>query len=107
MTKKPSHSTRAIDSARPHSPEPRRPGSSEEASHRFPEAQKLSATETPQPEARFLEELMRGQRLIVAGHLNPDGDSVGSSVALAHALKNMGRQMTVSLTESSPAISSF
>jgi phosphoesterase RecJ-like protein len=38
-----------------------------------------------------------GRKLIIAGHLNPDGDSVGSSLALALALRNMGREVSISL----------
>jgi phosphoesterase RecJ-like protein len=51
----------------------------------------------PRPGERLLEALLSGRRILVAGHLNPDGDSVGSAVALALALRNMGREVTVSL----------
>ena len=39
---------------------------------------------------RICEELLRHQRVIVTSHTRPDGDSVGSSLALAWALRGLG-----------------
>lgn len=39
---------------------------------------------------RICEELLRHRRVIVTSHLRPDGDSIGSSLALAWALRALG-----------------
>ena len=39
------------------------------------------------PVAAVCDELRRGQQFLVTSHARPDGDSVGSQVALALALK--------------------
>jgi phosphoesterase RecJ-like protein len=39
--------------------------------------------------------LLGAKRLLVMGHLHPDGDSVGSSVALTLALASLGREVTM------------
>jgi phosphoesterase RecJ-like protein len=61
----------------------------------------------PWPTRSFLQELLKGRRVLVAGHLNPDGDSVGSSAALALALMAMGREVTVTTTGPLPASLGF
>ena len=41
---------------------------------------------------KFVEE---NNRFLVASHINPDGDAIGSSLALALALKKMGKDVVV------------
>ena len=36
-----------------------------------------------------------GKRFAICGHMRPDGDYIGSELALAYALKNIGKQVTV------------
>jgi len=36
-----------------------------------------------------------GKRFAICGHMRPDGDCIGSELALAYALKNIGKQVTV------------
>lgn len=38
----------------------------------------------------------------ITGHVNPDGDCLGSQLALAHALRELGKEATVLLAEDSP-----
>jgi bifunctional oligoribonuclease and PAP phosphatase NrnA len=44
---------------------------------------------------RVCEELLRYRRVVVTSHLRPDGDSVGSSLALAWALRAIGTEARV------------
>lgn len=43
--------------------------------------------------ARICDEIHRGQRFLVTSHARPDGDSIGSQVALALALRTLGKQV--------------
>lgn len=38
----------------------------------------------------------------ISGHVNPDGDCLGSALALAHALRGLGKSATVLLVEDTP-----
>jgi len=44
--------------------------------------------------AALLHEL-KGRRAVVIGHQRPDGDAVGSAMAMALALRSMGKEATV------------
>lgn len=39
---------------------------------------------------------------VISGHVNPDGDCLGSTLALAHALRQMGKRVDVLLVEDTP-----
>lgn len=43
----------------------------------------------------IIKEIVSGERFLVASHLNPDGDAIGSSLALALALEKMGKEVVV------------
>jgi phosphoesterase RecJ-like protein len=47
------------------------------------------------PPAALLEAIARGRRFIVTSHQRPDGDAVGSAVAMALALRALGKHATV------------
>lgn len=51
--------------------------------------------------------LRKSARILVVGHQNPDGDAVGSALALAHALISLGKTATVGLTGSTAASLDF
>src|SRR6266540_119022 len=36
--------------------------------------------------------LLSAERIVLASHVNPDGDTLGSSLALTHALRAAGKQ---------------
>lgn len=38
------------------------------------------------------EALQKASRIVLASHVNPDGDTLGSSLALAHALRTLGKE---------------
>jgi len=44
---------------------------------------------------RALEILREGRRFLLVGHERPDGDCVGSQVALAHVLRSMGKDVVI------------
>lgn len=48
---------------------------------------------TPKIAARIIEEIKKHERFCVVGHQRPDGDCVGSQLALALALRNEGRKV--------------
>jgi phosphoesterase RecJ-like protein len=47
------------------------------------------------PPAELLEAIHRGSRFFVTSHQRPDGDAIGSAVAMALALRAMGKSATV------------
>lgn len=47
--------------------------------------------------------IRRGQRFIVASHQRPDGDAIGSAMAMALALRALGKQATV-ITDAIPPV---
>jgi phosphoesterase RecJ-like protein len=48
------------------------------------------STTTKAPEA-LLTKIRQGNRFLITGHVNPDGDSLGSSLGLARLLRGMGK----------------
>lgn len=42
----------------------------------------------------LLEAVKKAECIVIGTHINPDGDAVGSSLAVGHALKRMGKQVT-------------
>ncbi|MDR1085734.1 MAG: bifunctional oligoribonuclease/PAP phosphatase NrnA [Deltaproteobacteria bacterium] len=49
----------------------------------------------PGHDSLFLDTLLSASHTLVMGHFNPDGDSLGSSVALYLALESLGRKVTL------------
>ena len=47
------------------------------------------------PPNELVDALTRGRRFVVASHQRPDGDAVGSAMAMALALRALGKQATV------------
>ena len=48
------------------------------------------------PELNKIVEIIRAnQRFVIASHARPDGDSIGSELAAAYALRELGKQVTV------------
>ncbi|MBI4619342.1 MAG: bifunctional oligoribonuclease/PAP phosphatase NrnA [Desulfobacterales bacterium] len=46
-------------------------------------------------EERIIEEIKSNRTFLIASHVNPDGDAIGSALALAISLKNIGKKVTV------------
>ncbi len=53
--------------------------------------------------AEVRQALLSGQRFLIASHQNPDGDSIGSSLALAAGLTALGKECTVVSADGVPA----
>lgn len=45
--------------------------------------------------ARIREEVLRRERFLITSHARPDGDSIGSQLALTYALRALGKHVTV------------
>ncbi|MEO7133823.1 MAG: bifunctional oligoribonuclease/PAP phosphatase NrnA [Vicinamibacterales bacterium] len=56
-----------------------------------------------QPPAELLEVIRRGRRFIIASHSRPDGDAIGSAMAMALAVRALGKQATV-VTDATPPV---
>ena len=57
----------------------------------------------PQSSVEAIENIISGnERFVLLSHKNPDGDALGSSLALFHYLKNMGKNVTVVLPNPHP-----
>lgn len=46
--------------------------------------------------------LVHARAVFIAAHIQPDGDTVGSQLALAHALRSLGKRVTLSLDDKLP-----
>jgi phosphoesterase RecJ-like protein len=56
----------------------------------------LSPTGTDrEPLHRIRDEILRRQRFLLTSHLKPDGDSIGSQMAMAYALRALGKDVRV------------
>jgi bifunctional oligoribonuclease and PAP phosphatase NrnA len=59
---------------------------------------------TTSPEIQKIVEAVRaGQRFVLSSHSRPDGDSIGSQLAMAYALREMGKEATVVNADPAPA----
>jgi phosphoesterase RecJ-like protein len=47
------------------------------------------------------------QKIFLIAHVDPDGDTIGSTLALAYALRGMGKQCTIACSDRVPDILSF
>ena len=48
-------------------------------------------------------ELKAHERIVITAHVNPDGDAIGSSLGLMHALKALGKEVQVFIDDDIPA----
>lgn len=55
------------------------------------------------PPAELIDHIKHGQRFVIASHQRPDGDAIGSAMAMALALKAIGKDTTV-VTDAIPAV---
>lgn len=52
--------------------------------------------------AQTAEAIRRRQRFVIASHVRPDGDAVGSQMAMAYALKHLGKEVRVVSCDAAP-----
>ena len=48
--------------------------------------------------------LCEAERIVLAGHVNPDGDTLGCVLALAHVLRGLGKDVTALSADGVPDI---
>ncbi|HET7217674.1 MAG TPA: bifunctional oligoribonuclease/PAP phosphatase NrnA [Vicinamibacterales bacterium] len=51
---------------------------------------------------RICEEILRRQRFLLTSHARPDGDSIGSQMAMAYALDKLGKQVRIVNADPAP-----
>jgi phosphoesterase RecJ-like protein len=56
-----------------------------------------------QPPPELIDVIRRGQRFVVASHARPDGDAIGSAMAMALAVRALGKHATV-VTDAIPPV---
>ncbi len=56
---------------------------------------------------QIVKEIKEGRRFLVASHQNPEGDAIGSSLALTIALKNLGKEVTTFNQDGVPKLLQF
>lgn len=59
-------------------------------------------TTTTDLTARIVEEIRRRQRFVISSHVRPDGDAIGSQLAMAYALRHLGKQVRIVDGDSPP-----
>ena len=58
--------------------------------------------------AKALKELLKSsERIVLTGHVRPDGDAIGSTLGLWHLLKKLGKEATVVMPDKAPNNLSF
>jgi bifunctional oligoribonuclease and PAP phosphatase NrnA len=63
---------------------------------------RMTLTETDPALAQIVDAVRRRQRFIVTSHERPDGDAVGSSMAMAYALRHLGKHVRVVSSDPPP-----
>lgn len=61
----------------------------------------------PTPKQQAVDLLKRSKRVLVMGHSHPDGDSIGSTLALTLALRKLGKDVTAICSDPAPSTFSF
>src|SRR4051812_8975610 len=62
----------------------------------------MTQTTSESTAAAVADEIRRRQRFVVTSHARPDGDAVGSSLAMAYALKQLGKDVRVVSRDAPP-----
>ena len=51
--------------------------------------------------------LKEAGKMVIVSHISPDGDTLGSSLALAHALRMLGKEVVLNVDDDIPSVFSF
>jgi phosphoesterase RecJ-like protein len=62
----------------------------------------MTPTATDSVLAQIVDEVRRRHRFVVTSHARPDGDAVGSSLAMAYALRHLGKEVRVVSSDAAP-----
>ncbi len=68
---------------------------------------KTSKTKRKEILKKIAETIRRGKRFLVASHENPEGDAIGSILALGLALRQMGKKVTIFNPDPVPEVLAF
>src|ERR1019366_1936881 len=63
-----------------------------------------SATPSEQPLETILEHLRHGQRFLVCSHTRPDGDAIGSMLAMGMLIEQMGKHVDLLTADRVPEL---
>jgi bifunctional oligoribonuclease and PAP phosphatase NrnA len=55
----------------------------------------MTTTADPQTVTQVADEIRTRQRFVIASHVRPDGDAIGSQLAMAYALRALGKQARI------------
>ena len=66
-----------------------------------PPAMSTTATESATV-AQVAEEIRKRQRFVLSSHVRPDGDAIGSQLAMAYALRHLGKEVRVVNRDAAP-----
>ena len=61
-----------------------------------------TATESTPTLAHLADEIRKRQRFVITSHVRPDGDAIGSSLAMAYALRELGKDVRVVFRDEPP-----
>jgi phosphoesterase RecJ-like protein len=53
--------------------------------------------------AQLADEIRKRQRFVITSHVRPDGDAIGSALAMAYALRHLGKEARVVFRDAPPA----
>ena len=56
---------------------------------------------------KIIQHLQQSDTLLIASHVNPDGDAIGSSLAIGLALESLGKKVTFYTQSPIPAVYRF
>ena len=62
----------------------------------------MTTTATEANKTHVAAEIRRRQRFVIVSHTRPDGDAIGSSLAMAYALRELGKDVRVVSTDQPP-----
>ena len=62
----------------------------------------MTPTATDTVPAQIVDEVLRRRRFVVTSHARPDGDAIGSSLAMAYALRHLGKEVRVVSSDPAP-----
>src|SRR5687768_3088473 len=62
----------------------------------------MTQTAADTPLAQIVHELRTRQRFVVTSHARPDGDAIGSAMAMAYALRDLGKEVRVVSRDAPP-----
>ena len=63
-----------------------------------------TANNNAEPIARICEAIRSRQRFVISSHSRPDGDSIGSQLAMAFALRALGKHVEVVNQDAAPPL---